>query len=119
MKFTRSFFSETDDTGGLSLNAATTGTGTAINFYDCRQVNWWVEGAGTISGGALVIESARRSTYSGTWHEIDAITASDLTGGKGYGGTFPFVPGGYLRARITSNITGGGTVTVYLNGLQN
>ena len=106
------------DSASISLNAATTGTGTAIPFNDSRQVNWLVEGAGTIGGGTVVIESAHAHAYAGTWNELDSVDASTLTGGALYGNTFPHVPGGFVRARISSNITGGGTITVRLNGLR-
>ena len=101
----------------ISLNAATTGTGTAISFHDCRQVDWLVVGAGTISGGTIVIECAAAADYAGTWFELDSITASSLTGGAATGGTYPDPPGGFVRARVSFNVTGGGSVTVYLNGL--
>jgi hypothetical protein len=107
------------DPASIALEEATTGTGRAIAFNDCRQVNWLVEGEGTISGGTVIIESAHASDYSGTWNELDSIDASTLSGGKLSGNTFPHVPGGFVRPRISSNITGGGTVTVRLNGLQN
>ncbi len=106
------------DSASISLNAVTTGTGTAIAFNDGRQVNWLVEGAGTIGAGTVVIESAHAHAYAGTWNELDSVDASTLTGGALYGNTFPHVPGGFVRARISSNITGGGSVTVRLNGLR-
>jgi hypothetical protein len=106
------------DAASISLSEATTGTGRAIAFNDCRQVNWLVEGAGTISGGTVVIESAHAQDYSGVWNQLDEVGAITLTGGALYGNTYPMPPGGFLRARISSNITGsGGQVTVRLNGL--
>lgn len=106
-----------DESGGESLAAATTGTGTSIPFHECRQIIWTVEGAGTISGGTVVIETADQTDYSGTWSELDSITASTLSGGAAYSGTYPAAASGFVRGRISSNITGGGTVTVRLNGL--
>ena len=102
----------------ISLNAATAvAAGSAIAFNDCRQVNWLVEGAGTISSGTVIIESAHASDYSGTWNELDSVDASTLSGGKLYGNTFPHVPGGFVRARVSVEIAGGGNITVRLNGL--
>jgi hypothetical protein len=109
-------FSPTDP-ASISLNGVTTGTGTVKAFNDCRQVNWIIEGSGTIDGGVIKIECAASVDYSGTWHELDSVNAVDLTGGGAYGNTFPMVPGGFVRARISENITGGGTVVVRLNGL--
>ena len=105
------------DSASISLNGVASGTGTVKPFNDCRQVNWIMEFAGTINGGVVKIECAASQDYSGTWHELDSINAADYTGGAAYGNTFPMVPGGFVRARISSNITGGGTVTVRLNGL--
>jgi hypothetical protein len=107
------------DSASISLNAATTGTGKAIAFNDCRQVNWLIEGQGTISGGTVVIESAHAYDYTGTWNELDTVDATTLSGGKLYGNTFPMPPGGFVRARISSDIQGGGAITARLNGLQN
>lgn len=102
----------------ISLNGVTAvGAGSAIAFNDSRQVNWLVEGVGTIASGTVVIESAHAADYSGTWNELDSIDASTLTGNKLYGNTFPHVPGGFVRARVSVEIAGGGTVTVRLNGL--
>lgn len=99
-----------------SLDAATSGTGTAIAFNDCRQVNWYTTTSGTISGGTIIIEHSPDASYAGTWTQLDSIAATDADTGAGGYGTYPG-PIGFLRARISSNITGGGTVTVYLNGL--
>lgn len=101
----------------LSLDTVTTGTGSVKALNDCRQCNWLFVGAGTISGGTVKIESAAAPDYAGTWNELDSLTAADLTGGAASGGTYPMPPGGFVRARVSSNITGGGTVTVRINGL--
>jgi hypothetical protein len=101
----------------VSLAGVTTGTGRAIAFNDCRQVNWLLIGSGTIDGGTVVVESAHIQDFSGTWNELDSIDASTLTGGKLYGNTYPMPPGGFLRIRISSDITGGGTVEGRVNGL--
>lgn|SRR5262245_55354289 len=102
----------------LSLNGATAvGGGAAIAFNDCRQVNWLVEGVGTISSGTVLIESAHAQDYSGTWNELDSVDASTVSGGKLYGNTFPHVPGGFVRARVSVEIQGGGQIIVRLNGL--
>jgi hypothetical protein len=107
------------DSASISLDAATSGTGRAIAFNDCRQTNWLVEGIGTISSGTVIIESAHAQDYSGTWNELDNVDASTLSGGKLYGNTFPHVPGGFVRGRIPggATIAGGGQITIRLNGL--
>lgn len=101
----------------LSLSAATTGTGTTKAMNDCRQISWDVAGAGTISSGTLKIETNSESpSYTGTWHELDSIDLSTLTGGVAYHGTYPGMLA-WVRARLSANVVGGGTVTARINGL--
>ena len=109
-------FNNSTDADSKSLSAVTTGTGTAISFHDCRQVSWQVTTSGTISGGTIIIETAPTSNYAGTWAQLDSISATDADTGVIPPGTYPG-PLQFVRARISSNITGGGTVTVRLNGL--
>lgn len=102
------------DPEGASLNAATTGTGRAIPMQECRQIIWTIEGVGTVTGGTVVIETADTVDYSGTWYELDSISP---TSNAAFAGTYPAASSGFVRARVTSNITGGGSVTVRINGL--
>lgn len=101
------------DPEGASLDAATTGTGRPIPMQECRQIIWTIEGSGTITGGSLVIETADSHDYAGTWSELDNIVA----GAGAYQNTYPAAASGFVRARITSNITGGGNITARINGL--
>jgi len=102
------------DAEGASLSAVTTGTGRAIPMQECRQIIWTVISSGTVSGGTVVVETADTQDYSGTWHELDSLTPSS---NASYTNTYPAAAAGFVRARISSNITGGGNVTVRINGL--
>ena len=102
------------DPEGASLNAVTTGTGRAIPMQECRQIIWTVKGNGTVTGGTVIIETSDTVDYTGTWYELDSITP---TSNASVAGTYPAASSGFVRARISSNITGGGTVTVQINGL--
>lgn len=102
------------DPEGASLSAATTGTGRAIPMQECRQIIWTVEGTGTVTGGTVKIETADSKDYAGTWYELDSLSP---TSDAALAGTYPAASSGFVRARISSNITGGGTVTVRINGL--
>lgn len=103
--------------GFASLSAVTTGTGEPLALNSCKQGSWTTVTDGTVSGGTIVIEQASTRDYAGTWYVLDTIDAANAAAGtEGYG-TYPGVIG-FLRPRITSDITGGGTVSVYLNGLQ-
>jgi hypothetical protein len=102
----------------ISLNAATApSAGVAIAFNDCRQVNWLIQGSGAIDGGTVIVESAHSQDYSGTWNLLDSVEAATLNGGALYGNTFPMPPGGFVRIRIDTEITGGGNIVGRLNGL--
>lgn len=94
------------------LTAVTTGTGDPVTFpVNSSNIRVHSRGAGTVSGGTIVIEEANDPLFSGTWSTLQTITASALTGGieqvLHIVGTLAAI-----RARISSNITGGGTVTV-------
>lgn len=106
------------NSAAVTLSAVTTGTGTAIAFNDCGRLLYVVEGTGTISGGTILIESADTANYAGTWIQLASISASSLTGGAAAGDNLNAPPGTFVRGRISSNITGGGTVTVRLNGIR-
>lgn len=93
-------------------DAATTGNGTAVQLDGTgRELVVYIYGAGTIAGGAVQLEEAHDKNYTGTWAAIGAaVTVVDatvkttrLTGCVGA-----------IRARVSTNITGGGTVSVEL-----
>ncbi len=100
-----------------SLTEATTGTGTVKALNDCRQVWWIVTGNGTISDGTLVIETSNVQDYSGTWNEWDSIDLTTLTGGEKYWNSQPTSGGGFVRARVSETVAGGGSVSCEINGL--
>lgn len=96
------------------LAPVTTGTGLGVAVpITSKNPRVHIIGAGTISGGTLIIEEALDPSYSGTWSQLLSVTASSLTGGAEQVlhilGTLSAI-----RARISSNITGGGTIAVTL-----
>lgn len=98
-------------------DAATTGNG---NIYSPKgqssNVSVALQGTGTTSGGAVTIEECyydpevTRGGYTGTWSTITTVNASDITGGKQ---VVVHVAASVwaLRARISSDITGGGSIS--------
>src|SRR5262245_19302567 len=103
----------------LSLNAVTaSGPGVAIPVNDSRQVTWLIKGAGTISGGTVIIETADDQHYLGQWNQLDSINATEVSGGKLTGNTWPMPPGNFIRGSIGDPITGGGNISVIFDGLQ-
>lgn len=73
---------------------------------------------GTTSGGTLVIEESDLSSYTGTWSQIGStINASAFTGGAKQVYHVRMGAGAWVRVRIATTITGGGTVTVTVSGM--
>lgn len=101
--------------GGILLqSAASTGNGNTWNFRGISgEYTLSVEPTGTVSGGEVQFESAPYDSYGGTWSAVgSAMTPSTSTL------VTQQVTGRYraMRARITSDITGGGSVTCRVDG---
>ncbi len=96
----------------LLQSAATTGNGVA---HDCGSdgayIGFYIVPSGTISAGAVTYETAPTSTYAGTWAPLGtAVTAvTDTVQFNTYVAPLLFV-----RARISTNVTGGGNLTVHI-----
>lgn len=98
-------------------DAVTTGNGA---IYQPRGQNTTtsiaLQGTGTTSGGVITIEecyfdpAVTPSGYTGTWSAITTVNASDITGGKQ---VVVHVAASIwaVRARISSDITGGGSIS--------
>ncbi len=77
-------------------------------------VTLYMRSTGTMSAGTILIEEAdwmpREVPYSGTWSVLQTIAATDLTGTivKAYHITDTCY--GYIRVRVSVEITGGGTL---------
>ena len=94
------------------LGAAISGTGNPFCVPNSRtQTRVNITGAGTISGGTLIIEESEDPTFAGVWSQILSVAAITLTGGA-LQTLHIFSTLGFIRARISANITGGGTVAV-------
>lgn len=103
---------------GRSLDAVTSGTGKAVPVHQCRQFSWVVTGAGTVTGGTLLIEVSDVEDYTGTWQEVDTLpfATTALTNAK-YISTFPNPMGCFVRGRVSAAVTGGGNITVDIQGI--
>lgn len=93
-------------------SAATTGNGTTVQLNgQGREVTFYLYGAGTVSAGAVRCEEAHDKDYTGTWAAIgtpqtivsNAVIVVHAT-----------ACAGAVRARVSTNVTGGGSVTVDL-----
>ncbi len=102
------------------LDTVTTGAG-QFDASPYTYLTFYLTSVGTTSGGTVSLEEADWDThggtgtpYTGTWSVIATVAASTFTGGTQIAyhaspSTFAFI-----RARISSTITGGGTVSVTL-----
>jgi hypothetical protein len=97
------------------LSAVTTGTGVAVavpmSEGNCRIT---LTGVGTVTGGTIVLEEAESPTYNGTWSQLYSLTFS-VTALTNLIQTIHIMGKlGFVRARISANVTGGGTVSADL-----
>jgi hypothetical protein len=100
--------------------AAGTGTSRAINVEGRDELVFYFTSVGTTSGGILRIEEAyfnanTEPVYAGTWSQIGAdVLASAFTGTAQQAVHISPNSYSYVRVRIATDITGGGTVSVAL-----
>lgn len=101
-----------------SVTGVTTGTSIYVERVGAGILSIFLRSVGTTSGGTILIEEADwgplEAPYSGTWSQIASVLASSFTGS---GQTAVHVTNsayGYVRVRISSAITGGGTIIASL-----
>lgn len=101
-----------------SVTGVTTGTSQPIQSFDQGLWTVYLRSIGVTSGGTVLIEEADwgplEAPYSGTWGVISTISASTFTGGAQLPVHITDSSYGYLRVRISSAITGGGTILASL-----
>ncbi len=89
---------------------ATTGGGTVVAPpSDMKNHTIYLKGNTTVSAGAVQIETADDPDYSGTWGQVGGgpITLVDATElAVSFVGVYYFI-----RARISTTVTGGGSLT--------
>ncbi len=103
------------------LSAATTGTSLIVPCHaHVSNLTVMIIGTGTITAGGLRIEecySDPDGSFGGTWSDLvgSEVDLTQISAGKqiGYhfGGTFWDV-----RVRVSTNVTGGGSITVVIFG---
>ena len=71
---------------------------------------------GTTSGGNILIEESDLPSYTGTWSQLHSQAASGFTGGAKLCVHVQLGAGLWVRARINTAISGGGTVTATISG---
>lgn len=106
-------------TGGTALSGVTTGTGRSIQILGGSQdITVTFTSIGTTSGGTIIIEEtdALDDGTGATWSQILSQAASGFTGTVKLCVHTRIGAGGWVRGRISSNITGGGSILVSIIG---
>ena len=105
--------------GTLTLTGVTTGTSQPIFYPAHGIIAFYFRSIGTTSGGTVLIEEAdwgpNEQPYSGTWSQVASVSASTFTGGVQLAYHITDTSYRYLRVRISSTITGGGSILVSLS----
>lgn len=97
-----------------TVTGVTTGASQPIQANGAGLVTIYLRGVGATTGGTIVIESADwgplEAPYSGTWGVIFTQAASGLNGTAQIPVFITLSAYASYRVRISSTITGGGTV---------
>ena len=105
----------TDNSDG-SVTGVTTGTTAPILAAGASLITIFLRSLGSTSGGTILIEEAdwgpQEAPYSGTWSQLNSIAASTFTGGTQLAVHVTSAALRYFRVRISSPITGGGSVYI-------
>jgi hypothetical protein len=98
------------------ITGVTTGTSQPIKMEASTTLTIYLASQGATTGGTILIEEADYTDvtqpYTGTWGQIQSIAASAFTGGAQLPVHVTPTAYGFIRVRISSTITGGGTITV-------
>lgn len=103
-----------------TVTGVTTGTSQPIDMSVQGIVAFYFRSVGTTTGGTVLIEEAdwgpKEAPYSGTWSQVASISPNNFTGGAQQAFHIADCSYRYLRVRISSTVTGGGTVLVSASG---
>lgn len=101
------------------ITGVTSGTSQPVFPKPHELLAFYLTSIGTTSGGTVILEESDGGSdgekgYEGTWSQITSILASTFTGTQTL--AYHLGPNAYgaVRARISSAITGGGSITVTL-----
>jgi hypothetical protein len=93
----------------LLQDAATTGNGTVLDLAGQGECHaFYVQWASGVTAGELILETARTSTYTGTWESIETFVFGDNV----VQSTVVWGPLKCVRARITTTVSGGSAPSV-------
>lgn len=102
----------------IAAAGVTTGTSRPIARENDGILSFYLRSIGTTSGGTILIEEADwgdgEKDYAGTWSVVATVLANSFTGGAQLAVHIADCSYGYVRVRISSDITGGGAVMASL-----
>ncbi len=109
-----------------TLNAATTGNGTTVDFGEMvSTVDFEILPTGTITAGAVQMQISEDGVNwftppIGVFSSMSAATVANPYNVTGAGALFDLAPANlavrFARANVSTPLTGGGTVTVLITG---
>ena len=104
-----------------AITGVTTGTSKPVLILGGPQnLTFALTSVGTTSGGTILIEESDEPMDAAgnyTWSQVQSIAASSFTGAAKVLVHVAIGAGIYVRVRISSAITGGGTIYVRLAGV--
>lgn len=96
-------------------------TGTSVPFQvlgsNHRDVTVTFTSEGTTSGGTILLEESDLPSYTGTWSQLVSQACSGFTGTVKLATHIELGAGMWVRARVSSAVTGGGTATVTITNV--
>ena len=102
--------------GLMATQSADETTSPAVDCQGYPFLGGYVTGAGVTSSGVITFEEAPTADFAGAWSPIGTINASDVTNGGAKALAFTARGYAWVRARISTAIGGGGTISAYLTG---
>lgn len=94
-------------------SAATTGNGTVVVAQNkIKNHSFYITGSAGVGAGAVTLETAPTPNYAGTWHGLAAAVTVAATTTKLT--TISNSPLGAIRARVSTNVTGGTVDVTYI-----
>lgn len=106
----------------LSAVTADETTSQPVNLKGRTDVTLYISGDGTITSGVITLEESlplvnhpsEGQPYGGTWSSITTYSAAGVTAGAQVAVHLTHASYGYVRARVSTAIGGGGSVSVGL-----
>lgn len=111
----------TENADGSVTGVTATASSRPIDCDGRGYITIFFRSVGATTGGTVLVEEADwgplENPYSGTWSTVYSQAANGFTGTVELAYHLPVAAYGQLRVRISSTITGGGTILVSMRDL--